>query len=258
MRPILIEIGPLIIWSYGFFYLLGLMVAFYLLRKYMLKLGMQEDDPYWVFGVIVTAALLGGKFLGFYLNPEENPFSWSGFLLKGGYWQGGFIAGFLSMILLARIRHYPLFKVLDACAVAVAGGHATGRIGCFLTGCCWGSPTNIPWGVIYSDKLAHEIVGTPLKTRVHPAQIYESLLEYLLLFLLIHLMRTKLAGTGFVIGAYLIGYGVIRFFLEFIRGTPRSLILGPLDIQQIISIAMILVGLCLCAVRFRKVGAING
>src|SRR5262245_52782018 len=171
MHPILFEIGPVVVWSYGFFYLLGLAVAFYLLRKYMVRLGMGEDDPYWVFGVTVISALLGGKLLGFYMHPEENPLSWSNFFLRGGYWQGGLIAGFLGAMILVKLRHYSLPKVLDASAVAVAGGHATGRIGCFLAGCCWGSPTSLPWGVTYTNMLAHEIVGTPLKMRVHPAQL---------------------------------------------------------------------------------------
>jgi phosphatidylglycerol---prolipoprotein diacylglyceryl transferase len=258
MRPILFEVGPVIVWSYGFFYLLGLIVAFFLLRKYMLQLGMSEDDPYWIFGVTVAMALVGGKLLGFYMDPEKNPFTLSNFLFRGGYWQGGVIAGFIGIVIVVFLRHYSLPKVLDASAVAVAGGHATGRIGCFLTGCCWGSPTNLPWGVTYTDILAHENVGTPLKTRVHPAQLYESFLEYMLLTLLIYLMRTRLAGTGAIMGAYLIGYGVIRFFLEFLRGTPRSLIVGPLDLQHIISIAMIVGGILLYMIPLKKVGVLHG
>lgn len=246
MHPILFEIGSVVVYSYGVFYLLGMTVGFLLLRKYMLRQGFKEDDPYWVFGVIVTAALIGARVFGLYLRPDQGLFSWSQFLLWAGSWYGGLIAALISLPLVARLRHHPLAKVMDAAAVGVAAGHATGRIGCFLTGCCWGTPTQLPWGVTYTSMVAHQMVGVPLKTPVHPVQLYESFLEYGLLVLLILLMRTSFAGTGFILGTYLVGYGIIRFFLEFLRGNPHSLIAGPLDIQQVISLGMIACGIWLC------------
>lgn len=246
MRPILFEIGSVVVYSYGVFYLLGMTAGFLFLRKYMLRQGLKEDDPYWVFGVVVTAAFIGARILGFYLGPGDGIFSWSRFFLWAGSWYGGLIAALISLPLVARLRNYPLTKVMDAAAVGVAVGHASGRIGCFLTGCCWGTPTHLPWGVTYTSMLAHQMVGVPLKTKIHPVQIYETLFEYGLLLVLLLLMRTTLAGSGFVLGTYLVGYGIIRFFLEFLRGTPHSLVAGPLDLQQLISIGMILCGIWLC------------
>jgi phosphatidylglycerol:prolipoprotein diacylglycerol transferase len=147
----------------------------------------------------------------------------------------------------------PVRATCDAFAPGIALGHAIGRIGCFSAGCCYGKPTSLPWGVVFSNPMAKEISGTPLGVRLHPTQLYESSIELANFFILAWLIKHK-KSDGQVIGAYMFLYGIARFFLEFVRGDPErgSLFGGALTGTQFISILLVIAGGALWLRRTKK------
>jgi len=94
-------------------------------------------------------------------------------------------------------------------------------VGCFLAGCCWGTATQLPFGVTFRSELAHNLTGVPLQVRLHPTQLYEAALVLLAIPFLMWL-RKKRSFFGQVILVYVLFYAVARFFLEFLRGDPRG------------------------------------
>jgi len=125
----------------------------------------------------------------------------------------------------------------------LAIGHAIGRLGCFAAGCCFGKPTHGWWGVTFTNPLAYERVGTPLNEALQPTQLFEFAVELANFFLLMWMLRRK-KFDGQIFGAYLILYGVARFFLEFLRGDPgRGEVFGGLmSGTQLIAIGLVVLG----------------
>jgi phosphatidylglycerol:prolipoprotein diacylglycerol transferase len=146
----------------------------------------------------------------------------------------------------------PWWKTADACAPGIAIGNFFGRQGCFAAGCCWGKPTNLPWGVQFTE-LGHEITGVPTDVHLHPTQLYESFAMLLVFFFLLWLHKRK-RFNGQVLLVYALLYSVIRFSIEFVRDDPRGDILGlttltGLSTSQLISIVIGISSLIILIVR---------
>lgn len=155
-------------------------------------------------------------------------------LSRGGLsWFGGLAGGLLAGILVLRGRRVPILPVLAAATPALAVAHAIGRIGCFLVGDDYGTASSLPWAVAFPEGLP------PTTVPVHPTQLYE--LAALLPFAWL-LMRWRRQGRTdrFVFGAYLVGAGVIRFAVEFLR--VRQPILGPLAVAHVAALVAIAAG----------------
>jgi phosphatidylglycerol:prolipoprotein diacylglycerol transferase len=124
--------------------------------------------------------------------------------------------------------------VTDIFAPSIAIGHAFGRIGCFLAGCCYGEPCTLPWAVTFTDSRTLAPPGVPL----HPTQLY-SAIGLLLLFAFLLFLRKKKTFQGELFWTYLLCYSIGRFFLEFLRGDDRGSVLGGLlSTTQAISILL--------------------
>jgi phosphatidylglycerol:prolipoprotein diacylglycerol transferase len=130
---------------------------------------------------------------------------------------------------------------------------AIGRIGCFMAGDDYGRPTNLPWGVAFTDPDAASIGGAPLGVPLHPVQLYESLVCAILFVVLLQITRRK-KFDGEVILAYTFLYGVARFVLEFFRGdADRGFVFGgPLSTSQFIAAILVPVAAVLWVVRRRR------
>jgi len=122
-------------------------------------------------------------------------------------------------------------------------GHAIGRLGCFAAGCCYGKPTQAWWGVTFTNPLANQLVGTPLNEALEPTQLFEAAVEFANFLVLMWMLKRK-KFDGQVIGAYLILYGVARYFMEYLRGDPgRGSVFGGLMTgTQLISIFLVVIG----------------
>jgi phosphatidylglycerol---prolipoprotein diacylglyceryl transferase len=230
--------------TYGFLlataFLAGLWVAARQARRSGLDSNRITDMAVWV----LIAGLVGAKVLlvaidwRFYVR---NPRELLSIFQSGGVFYGGLLGGMLVAWWYARRYQLPGWATADALAPGVILGQAIGRLGCFSAGCCYGRPSNLPWAVTFRDPLAARTVGTPMDTPLHPSQLYESFLAFLLFFALLWLAdRRKFHGQ--VVLAYAVGYSVIRFTLEFWRGDPGrgSLFGGALSTSQVISIVLVI------------------
>lgn len=164
------------------------------------------------------------------------PFAALLFSRGGMSWFGGFTGGLLAGVALIRMRKLPLLPVLAAAAPALAIGHAIGRIGCFLVGDDYGTPSDLPWAVAFPEGLP------PTLIRVHPTQLYESIALFVIGGGLLYLRR-RACTDRVVFGVYLLSVGMARFLIEFVRVNAR--VIGPLTIAQLAAACAAIAGVWL-------------
>lgn len=248
MFPQLFHIGRFFLPTYGVLVSLGVLIGLWVSVRNSQRQGINPDDA-WNFGILVVlSGIVGAKILyiindwSTYAAHPREIFSLNT-LQAGGVFSGGLVAAFVAAVWYVRKRHMPPLATCDAFAPGLAIGHAIGRIGCFAAGCCYGKPTAHVWGVTFTNPVAHDLVGTPLNQALEPTQLFESAVELANFFILMWMFRRK-KFDGQVFGAYLILYGVARFFLEFIRDDPGrgSVFGGAMTGTQLISIFLVITG----------------
>jgi len=249
MHPKLLTTPYFTLYTYGLLLALAYLSALWFLFNRARREGISRERISRLGLWVVVGAILGAKALmifrslPFYL---ENPSKlWSlGTLQSGGDFYGGFIGALAAtFIFFFRYKDVPRWKVADLCGPAIALGQGIGRIGCFMAGCCYGCPTDLPWSVTFNDPAAEEIVGTPLHIALHPVQLYESAL-CLMLFLFLRWRLGRKHFGGQIILTYALSYAVIRFFLEFTRGDAvRGFVFGGLlSTSQFVALIVLVVG----------------
>ena len=242
MDPVCFHIGSRPIYWYGVLVALGFLAAVahwnVLGKKDGRPAGFGSELGFW----IMLSGILGARVayilanLGVYI---ENPVEIIR-LDKGGLvFYGGFIGAAVCLVFLARGRKEPLLKLADFTVTGLPVGHAIGRVGCFINGCCYGSVTTAPWGVCTADAVRH------------PTQLYEAAFNLCVYGLLLWFFP-KRKQYGQVLALYLLAYPVGRFLLEFLRGDERLRWLG-LDVAQVVSLTLFAIGAILWrALREKK------
>ena len=158
-------------------------------------------------------------------------------LQAAGVFHGGFIAAFVTAVVVMSRYKLPVLETMDVFAPGVAIGQAIGRLGCFAAGCCWGRECDLPWGVRFRFNFAAPV---PLDKTLHPVQLYESAVNFLI-FAVLYRMCGKEHRAGQLIGWYLVPYSTVRFIVEFFRVHDQSLV-GPFSLTQWISLALLGLG----------------
>lgn len=260
--PVALQIGPLAIHWYGLTYLAAF-ALFYWLGRLRLRhppyAGITVPRPWAprdvedILFLGVLGVVAGGR-LGYcvfyqpayYLqHPLEVFYVWQG----GMSFHGGLIGVMLAMVWYARSRGRPFLQVMDFVAPCVPTGLAAGRVGNFLNGELWGrvADPSLPWGMVFR--------GAGDLPR-HPSQVYQFLLEGLLLFVLLWLYARRPRQTGQVSGLFLVGYGVFRFIAEFFREPDAHLGLLALGMSmgQWLCVPMVLAGVVLWWWSGRRAG----
>lgn len=233
--PILFRIGQVEITSFGVLVAIGALVGLWLFRRELRRSGLPD-------GAVdaglagVAGGFVGAKLLWVTEHLGEEPIADLLFSRGGLSWFGGFAGGLLAGLWLMRRRRLPILAVLAAATPGLAVGHAIGRIGCFLVGDDYGTPSDLPWAVAFPDGLP------PTSVPVHPTQLYEMAALLPIAFLL---MRWRRQGRPdrFVLGAYLALAGTLRFAIEFVRMNER-VALG-LSVAHLASLAAAVVGIAL-------------
>ena len=245
--PIAIQLGPVGIHWYGLTYLVafGLFLWLATLRTRQPQYAQAgwnrrevEDMLFWgVLGVVIGGRLGYVLFYkpGYYVaHPLEVAMVWKG----GMSFHGGLLGVIGALALYARQRARPFFEVMDLIAPCVPLGLASGRVGNFINGELWGraADPSLPWAMVFPQS------GTAIAR--HPSQLYQVALEGLLLFVLLWLYARRPRALGQVSGAFLVGYGALRFMAEFFREPDRFL--GPLalgmSMGQWLCVPMVLAG----------------
>lgn len=248
MHPILFHLGSLTIYTYGVLVATGVVVGLFAARWQAGKQGL-DPDRVWNVGIyMVLVALLGSKLwlilgdLPYYWHNPREIFSFAT-LQSGGDFYGGIVFALALLFFYVWRQKLGFLAVADAFAAPLALGHAIGRMGCFTAGCCWGKPTTMPWGIVFTNPLAAQLVGTPLNVRLHPTELYEAAAEALNFVFLVWLGR-RYKFTGELLAAWMILYGIERGTIEFFRGDPgRGMMFGgAISFMQIVSLGLIAAG----------------
>ena len=193
--------------------------------------------------------------LDYYLSDLSRLFSVE-FLRAGGVFYGGLLGAIAGCYFFLRKNPSVSFlRIADIAAPAIPLGQAIGRIGCFSAGCCWGSHSELPWAVTFSNDYAHGLTGVPLHEAIHPVQLYESFSWLLLFLILLAALRKKTFPVpGQLFAVYLISFGIIRFILEFFRGDLYRGVYfnGMISTSQAISLLMVPAAMVLFFMLSRK------
>jgi len=237
------QVYGLSIYWYGILTALGFVGGFWTAARRAPHAGLTADHVYALAPWIIISVVLGAR--AFYVV-----MFWQEEFAGGSLWQilnmrsglvfyGGLTGAALGTILFCRVHRLSLWRMADVLAPSVPLGHLFGRVGWFMTGCCYGKPTDLPWAVHFPK--GHATHGSG----VHPTQFYEAGLN-LALFVGLTVLFRRRRFDGQVFAAYLIGYAVVRAFVEMFRGDyPAALLAGGATPGQWVGAAIFAAGLAL-------------
>ena len=255
MHRTIVDLGALSIRSYG----VMLVVAFWLGIELSARIAKKRGfDPVRILdlGLIVLVSSLVGSRLVYVLTHLQDYASdpWGVLRIwEGGLtFYGGLAAGLACGMLYLWKKGLPVLAVTDMVAPQLALGIAIARVGCLLNGCCFGKPTTLPWGIVFPpDCEAGWVLGG---IRVHPTQIYSSIANLIIFFVLRRILWKNLA-SGMVFAAFLVLYGSWRFAIDFLRYYEPSMYVGRLGLtgNQLFSLGMVAAGVVMSA-RFARRG----
>lgn len=264
--PIAFSIGPVSLHWYGVMYLLGVLFALWLgnrrIKHHEVNIKKSEFENllfYGFIGIFICGRLgyvLFYNFPEFIANPLSLFYVWEG----GMSFHGGLIGSLIVMLIFAQKTHRHFFAVSDFIAPLIPVGLGAGRLGNFINGELWGRVTDSPLGMIFPHaKTADAMIansnpdfmglfnlcGNALPR--HPSQLYELILEGVILFIILNLFIRKPRPMGSVSGLFLLLYGLFRFIIEFFREPDQQLGLFShfISMGQILSLPMIFAGLAI-------------
>jgi len=241
MYPKILDLGTITIHTYGLLLAAAFIAGIWITARNGRKAGVDSDTT-WNLGLIVLfAALVGSKLFllltdfSYYSEDPGRIFSLSTFRLSESYY-GGLILALASAAIFIWKRKIPHLALADLAAPGIALGQAIAGVGCFFAGCCYGKPTNLPWGIAFSDPYTSRDQGTPLHVPLHPTQLYEAGGAFLIFLLLMHRLSRK-SVSGQIILEYLGLHALLRFTVEFFRGDDRGFVLyGLMSASQMIAL----------------------
>lgn len=230
MHPDLFSIGGFVVHTYGVCIAVGFLLSLLLCMRLRKHAGMTKDQVSDVCIIAIVSGFLGARLLYILLHWESLNHAFAelfNFRKPGFVFYGGFILAILCVMFYAKRKGISILALLDVLGPAIALAHAFGRIGCLMAGCCFGAPAPswaVPFATVFPPKsmpaLAHPALsGSSLP--LYPTQILECVLNLIVcLALCLILKKTKRRGVS--AGLYLLGYAVMRFLLELLRGDVRG------------------------------------
>ena len=266
LDPVLFEVGPLKIQYYGLMYIIAFAVSYALVVfRVRREKGFHVSPPQ--VDALTTAMILGvilGGRLGYVIfynfpyylrNPLEIflPFQFSDGIrftgISGMSYHGGLIGVIAATVVYVRKHRLDFWEVADLYAPVVPLGYTFGRLGNFINGELYGRITTQPIGMFFPEAPGNELR--------HPSQLYEAFFEGIFLFLLLWFLRKRVRTRGAMLPLYLIGYGTVRFFIEFFREPDAHLgfVFLRFSTGQLLCVLMILSGVAIFLYLRRKPGS---
>ena len=264
--PYIIQLGQFQIRYYGLMYIVAFSIVYLLVIKrmkdenYKLTKVILQNFFVWIIMGVMIGARLGYVLiynLTYYIHhPIEIllPFSLTGGFhftgLAGMSYHGGLAGIILASVFFCKKNRVSFWYMSDLIIPAIPLGYTFGRLGNFINGELYGRVTNMPWGMYFPLD--------PTGRLRHPSQLYEAFFEGVFLFIILWTIRKRESLKGHFLSIYLIGYGFIRFFIEFVRQPDPQIgyVTAFLTMGQILCIAMVLCGISLILFRksFKKQG----
>lgn len=257
ISPEIVGIGPFSLRWYSVMYVVGYLVGFRLAGSRIRRglVAMREADlDAWI-AYLVVGMLLGARLVyaivyrpsHFLDEPLEFVRVWHG----GLSFHGAVLGMVTACLIFARVYRVPFGEVADTLAFVGTPGLFFGRIGNFINGELYGRPTDSPWAMVFP--------ADPLQVPRHPSQLYEAATEGIVLFLLLWAverwaLRRGSYRPGLLAAVFLIGYGTLRFLVEFTRepDAQLGLPLGAFSMGQLLCAGMIAIGAALGMFLFRR------
>ncbi|MDE0308544.1 MAG: prolipoprotein diacylglyceryl transferase [Acidiferrobacterales bacterium] len=251
--PVAIDLGFIQIRWYGVAYAVGILAAVILgkIRAGLPGAHLKSQNVIDLVLFVALGAIVGGRVgyglfyqPGYYIgNPLEMLKIWQG----GMSFHGGLLGAFAGGWIFSRKFDVPILRVADFSSPLCAIGLFFGRIANFINQELWGRPTDVPWAIVFP--------ADPERLPRHPSQLYEALLEGLVLFAVLWVFSAKPRPAGAVTGIFLAGYGLFRFTVEFFREPDAPLgfiLLDWVTMGQILSLPLILAGILLLGMAMKR------
>ena len=254
LDPVALSVGPITIYWYGVAYVLGALITGIVMYRTQRRWGLSisADDLSMVvfgvfFGLVVGARLFYVIFYGdgyYWTHPLEIIMTNHG----GMSFHGGLVGGILGGVIACRAMKLSAWTIADLAVIGAPIALALGRCANFVNGELWGKPTDLPWGVVFG--------GAAGEVPRHPSQLYEAALEGVVLFLVLYLLSRKkpTLPQGTFLGIFLIGYGVARILVEFVRVPDAQLgylLGGVITMGQLLSLPLVVAGIVVLIVALR-------
>jgi phosphatidylglycerol:prolipoprotein diacylglycerol transferase len=243
VHPIALQLGGLTVHWYGVLVALGFVAGLWTAGRRAPHSSVSPELVADLGPWLIVGAILGARLL-YVISYWQQAFAgkpwYEVFMIhKGGLvFYGGLIGSSLATILFARQKKLPLWRLADVLAPSISLGQFFGRLGCLMNGCCFGRACELPWAIHFPAE--HETAGRG----VHPTQLYEASLSLALYAGLAALYRRK-KFDGQVFATYLVGYALVRSFVELFRGDYPALTFGVLTPAHWVSVVILVAGVIL-------------
>jgi len=254
ISPEIVRVGPIAVRWYGVMYVFGFAASYVLVTRQIKKKGLDLSRDFLdsLYTFIVLGLIIGAR-LGYVLfyNPAfyvQHPLDVVALWEGGMSFHGGLIGSVLTGIWYCKRAAKDPWQVADLITATAPIGLGFGRLGNFVNGELYGRVTDVPWAMIFP-------AGGPLPR--HPSELYEFLLEGVVLFTILWTAKDRIRTTGALTSLFITLYGVFRFAVEFFREPDPQLgfILGPFTMGQVLSATMALTGVSLLCLRLKKTRA---
>jgi phosphatidylglycerol:prolipoprotein diacylglycerol transferase len=230
LHPFLLELGRFKLPTYGVISICALAVAILLIRRYARIEGLDPSKTTEAIVLTIAVGFFGARVFEAVINWERyfvHPGGLKLLLVSTGVFLGGLLTAIPFCVFWFRHVNLPVLQGLDLLALTGCVAEGVGRWGCFFSGCCYGTPSDVAWAVTFPEiarRLHSGLPGVP----IHPTQIYMSLISLTILGVLVLLYRRK-RFHGQIMSVYVLLYATTRFFVEFVRGdADRGFVLGGL------------------------------